>query len=115
MPYLTCRDCGETHYNASTHSTDARCSQCGEGLVIAASAPSTSSPTAATAEVVALQQKIATRIHHGGSLADIRREIINVSSLDETQRNALWLYAATQPQVRRAATPFAGVERWGAR
>ena len=115
MPYLTCPDCGDTHYSVTAHSAGARCSHCGERLPIAPGAPSsTSRPTAAIADIVALQQRIATRIRHGGSLADVRREIIEVSSLDEAQRDALWLYAASQPQIRRAATPFAGVNRWGA-
>jgi len=58
------------------------------------------------ADVVEPQEKIAARIHHGGSLADVRREIIEVSSLDEHQRNALWFYAASQPQIRREAKPL---------
>jgi hypothetical protein len=40
------------------------------------------------ADVVALQQKIAARIHHGGSLADVRQEIIEVAALDETSATA---------------------------
>jgi len=65
--------------------------------------------------LVELQLKIAARIGHGGSLADVRREIIDSSPLDENQRNALWFYAASQPQIRRAAKPFAGLERAGER
>ena len=40
-------------------------------------------------------ESIALRMSQGGSLAEVKREIIDPSSLDETQRDALMLYAAT--------------------
>jgi hypothetical protein len=49
--------------------------------------------------LVDLQQKIAARVAHGGSLADVRHEIIEPSSLGEDERMALWLYAATRPEI----------------
>lgn len=55
--------------------------------------------------VVELQEKIAARIGHGGSLADVKREIIDPCPLGNDQRAALWLYAATRPEVIRAAQP----------
>ena len=115
MPYLRCPGCGLTDYSASAHSTVARCSHCGERLAVgsdrARARPSTGLPAVpgrevGIADIVELQDKIAARIHHGGSLADVRREIIEVSSLDEHQRNALWCYAASQPQIRREAKPL---------
>jgi hypothetical protein len=56
--------------------------------------------------LVDLQQKIAARVDHGGSLADVRDEIIDPSSLGEDERAALWFYAATRPQIRRTARPL---------
>ena len=58
------------------------------------------------AGVVELQEEIAARLHHGGSLADVKREIIDPSVLGEDQRAALWLYAATRPEVIKAAAPL---------
>lgn len=58
--------------------------------------------------VVELQQKIAVRIRHGGSLADVGREIITPSPLDDDQRASLWLYAASRPESLRRAKRFSG-------
>jgi hypothetical protein len=60
--------------------------------------------------LVELQRKIAARVDHGGSLADVRREIIEPSSLGEDERAALWLHAASRPQLRRTARPSSGDE-----
>ena len=54
-------------------------------------------------KLVELQEKIAARVGHGGSLADVQREIIDPSPLSEEQRAALWLYAAAQPETLRTA------------
>lgn len=65
--------------------------------------------------IVALQHKIAARIGHGGTLADVRREIIGPCGLSEDQRTALWFYAASQPAILRAAKPLSHVRLSGVR
>jgi hypothetical protein len=51
--------------------------------------------------LVELQRRIATRIRHGGSLADVEREVIVRSSLPDEQLPALRLYARGLLRARR--------------
>ena len=52
------------------------------------------------------QQNIHARLRHGGSMGEVKREIIDAGAWDADQKAALWLYAAAQPEVLVKATPL---------
>ena len=56
--------------------------------------------------LVELQRRIATRIRHGGSLAEVERELIACSSLADEQLPALRLYARGLLRARRLENPL---------
>lgn len=61
--------------------------------------------------VCELTKEIRCWMEQGGTLAEVKREIIDCSPLEETQRYALWLYAATRPESLRAAESLSPLRR----
>ena len=57
-----------------------------------------------------LQRRIATRIRHGGSLADVECEVIAGSSLADEQLPALRLYARGLLRARALDNPLLSSE-----
>ena len=53
-------------------------------------------------DLLELQKRIATRVRHGGSEADVEREIIGPAGLTMPQLPALRLYASSQVRLHRA-------------
>ena len=53
-------------------------------------------------DLLELQRRIATRVRHGGSEADVEREIIAPAALSSSQLPALRLYASSQVDLHRA-------------
>ncbi len=43
--------------------------------------------------ILDLQRKIAAHMDEGATVADVKRDILDVSPLEEPHRAALWLYA----------------------
>lgn len=63
-----------------------------------------------TKDFCAHVQTIASRMRDdGATLQDVKREIDEGMPLDDAQRGALWLYAASRPESLRAAQPFGGL------
>jgi hypothetical protein len=52
-------------------------------------------------DLLALQQRIAARVRHGGSALEVEREIIRPSGVAEMQLPALRLYTRAQLRLHR--------------
>lgn len=103
MPYLSCTSCRVRIYRGGAV-TAWPCPSCGSDLVVhdvGRPDPLLSfflerrlpRASASATRLLALERRVAARIARGGSLADVEREIIFPSALEEAQRPALRRYA----------------------
>ena len=104
MPYLSCADCCLRIFRSGA-SASRPCPSCGRDLIVNHGGRPDPPPSiflerrlprarAPVTKLLDLQKRIATRIRGGGSLADVEREIIASSALDQVQLPALRLYAS---------------------
>ncbi len=61
------------------------------------------SPPPTGGGILDLQRKIAAQMDAGATVADVKRDILDGSPIEERERAALWLYAFGHSGVRAAS------------
>lgn len=66
--------------------------------------PAQTTPSPPTGRgILDLQRKIAAQMDGGATVADVKRDLLDDSPLDERERAALWLYAFGHSGIRAAS------------
>jgi len=126
MPHLRCPACRVNLYSAAPVSMCGPCPRCGRRLVARSAGRREPAPAIFAARrlpsgkppdggLVEPQAQTATRIGHGGSLADAEREIVAPCPLGETQLAALRLYARVKLRTGRSEASPASLIQGGER